>query len=58
MNLTMIDVSQIKDVKIGDEVVIIGQQGKGEITAEHLATTINYEIIVRLNSEIPRIVVG
>ena len=44
-------------VKIGDEVVIIGKQGKEKITAEDMALkigTINYEIVTRINPLIKR----
>ncbi|RLB96232.1 MAG: alanine racemase [Deltaproteobacteria bacterium] len=47
MNLTMLDVSSVKGVSAGDEVVIIGAQGKERITAEEIAKvagTISYEI--------------
>ena len=58
MNLTIIDVSKINKVKINDKVVLIGKQGKEEITAEEIAQktkTINYEVITRINPLIPRI---
>ena len=58
MNLTMIDVSKLNKVKINDKVVLIGKQGKEEITAEEIAQktkTINYEVITRINPLIPRI---
>jgi alanine racemase len=45
MNISMIDVSKVGDVKIGQEVVLLGKQGREEITAEELAEkigTINY----------------
>lgn len=60
MNLIMIDVSKIKNVKIGDEVILLGTQKQQEISAEELATkssTINYEFISRINENIPRVLV-
>lgn len=54
----MVDVTHIRDVKIGDEVVIIGKQGKNEITADDLASqigTINYEVICSVSKRIPRV---
>ena len=45
-------------VKVGDEVVLIGYQGKNKITTEELARlsgTIPYEIVCGLGSRIPRI---
>jgi alanine racemase len=47
MNLTMIDVTGIADVGVGDEVVLLGTQGSEQITAEEIATriqTISYEV--------------
>jgi alanine racemase len=57
MNATIIDITDISGVKPGDEVVIIGQQGLETITAGEIAGylgTINYEIVSRIPSEIPR----
>ena len=58
MDQCMVDVTHIRDVKIGDEVVIIGKQGKNEITADDLASqigTINYEVICSVSKRIPRV---
>jgi len=60
MNMFVVNVSHLENVKIEDEVVIIGQQGKQEITAEEIAEkidTINYEITTRISSLLPRIVI-
>lgn len=60
MNIMMVDVTDIPSVKLEDEVVLLGRQGKEQITAETLAglsDTINYEFVTRINWEIPRIVV-
>lgn len=57
MNMTAIDVSDC-EVGVDDEVVLIGRQGKLEIRVEELAEkigTISYEVVSRLNGEIPRI---
>lgn len=48
MDQTMIDVTHIPDVHVGDEVVLLGKQGGEEISAEELASilgTINYEVV-------------
>jgi len=48
MDQTMIDVTNLPQVKIGDEVVLWGRQGQEEITVEEIAEkigTINYEIV-------------
>ncbi|MCX7778791.1 MAG: alanine racemase [Patescibacteria group bacterium] len=58
MNLTMVEVTKVSDVKEGDAVVLIGRQGQEEITPEELAEkvgTINYEIVTRINPLLPRI---
>ncbi len=48
MDQCMIDVSSLLEVKMGDEVVLWGRQGKEEITVEEISEkmgTINYEIV-------------
>ena len=60
MNMCMVDISTLPQIKPEEEVVIIGQQGTGRITADDVAKvsdTINYEVITRLNSKIPRVTV-
>lgn len=57
----MCDVTDVPGVAIGDEVVLIGRQGKEEITATELARharTIPYEILAGLSSSIPRHYLG
>jgi alanine racemase len=51
MNLSLYDVTHIPDASPGDEIVILGNQGKETITAELLAeweNTIPYEILCHL----------
>jgi alanine racemase len=58
MDLTIIDVTDIPGVGIGDEAVLIGQQDRHEITAyDHadLAGTIPYEILCNIAARVPRI---
>ena len=58
MDLIMIDVSDIGDVKPGDEVVLMGRQGDEEISASELAEragTITWEIITRVGSRVRRV---
>ncbi|MBU3936799.1 MAG: alanine racemase [Proteobacteria bacterium] len=53
MNACMADVTDIPEVKVGDEVVLLGRQGAGEIRAEEIARwsdTINYEILCLFGS--------
>ena len=37
MDLTMVDVTSVRDVSLGDEAVLIGRQGDEEITAREVA---------------------
>ena len=60
MNMFVVDVSHLARVKEEDEVVILGKQGKEEISAEEIAhrqDTINYEVVTKISSLLPRIVV-
>ncbi len=60
MNLTMVDLTDIEGAELEDEAVLIGRQGKQEITAHQLAVlagTIPYEMVSRLAEHLPRIVV-
>jgi len=60
MNMTTVDVTEIKNVKMGDEVTLIGKSGKNEVTIDELAEklgTINYEIVSRIDSNLPRIII-
>jgi len=53
MDLTMVDLTEVRDVKEGDDVVVLGQQGNESITAYELADkagTIPYEILTSLGS--------
>ena len=59
MNLIMVDITA-KNVKVGDEVVLIGKQGREVIAADDLAEkigTINYEVVTRINPLLKRKVV-
>ena len=54
MNMTLIDVTDLPGVQVGDEVTLLG----GAVPAEHIAThvgTINYEIVSRISPAIPRV---
>lgn len=57
MEKTTVNVSNIRDVSIGDEVVLLGTQGDDEITANEIARwlgTINYEVVTSILPRIPR----
>ncbi len=58
MDLTMIDVTDIPGVSVGNEVVLIGKQGNEEIHAKDLsekANTIPYEILCGIGNRTIRI---
>jgi alanine racemase len=58
MDQSVIDVTEIPDVAPGDEVVLLGQQASGCITAfDHAraAGTIPWEIFTRIAARVPRI---
>ena len=58
MDQCMVDVTDVPDVKLGDEIVILGKQGNEEISADDLAAingTINYEITCCLDLRIPKV---
>lgn len=57
MDQTMIDVTDIPDVKCGDRVIILGCCGDKRFDADDIAEicgTISYEILLSFNSRIPR----
>ena len=61
MDMTMLDVTEISDVRVGDECVILGAQqgalGKDEITAEEIASTLGtipWEILTDISRRVPR----
>lgn len=61
MDITLIDVTAIPGVELGDGVVILGDTGRRSITAwEHasLAGTIPYEILCNISKRVPRKYVG
>src|SRR5574341_23616 len=58
MDTLMLDVSEIPDVKIGDEVVFVGSQSGVEISfwdVSHWAGTMAYDIVTRLGKRLPKI---
>ncbi len=60
MNAVTVNITHIPDVKIGDEVVLIGSQGENEITVSafsDLGEQLNYELLTRLPGDIPREIV-
>lgn len=60
MDQSMVELGLNNEVKIGDEVVIIGNQGKKSQNAYHLSKLINtipYDITTSISMRVPRIVV-
>ncbi|OGF31411.1 alanine racemase [Candidatus Falkowbacteria bacterium RIFOXYD2_FULL_35_9] len=52
MNMVIVDINHLNNVELEDEVVLLGKQGKEQITAEEIAAkigTINYEVVTRIN---------
>ena len=59
MNMTMVDVTSVGNVQVGDVVTLIGEDGSSRVTADELAEwsgTISYEIVSRIHPRLPRLV--
>lgn len=57
MNMIVIDVTDIPDIKVNDEVVLIGEQGNLSISVSSFSdmnNSMNYELLTRLPEKIPR----
>ena len=60
MNLFMVDVSHIKGVEVGEEVVLVGRQKSNTINISsftQVTQLLNNEMLSRLPAAIPRTVV-
>ncbi|MBI4744362.1 MAG: alanine racemase [Actinobacteria bacterium] len=60
MDQFMVDIGEIDNVKVGDEVILIGNQGSETIPCDELAgilKTINYEIVCMISRRVPRVYV-
>ena len=58
MDMCMVDITSLPNVKVGEEVVLIGSQGKEKITADEIAKltgTITYEVVCGISKRVPRI---
>ncbi|MCE5284177.1 MAG: alanine racemase, partial [Deltaproteobacteria bacterium] len=58
MDMCTLDVSQVPDCAVGDEAVLLGEQGQERITADEIARkvqSIPYEILCALGKRAPRI---
>lgn len=61
MDQFMVDVTDIPDVAVGDEVVLLGHQGEEEVSCEELAElayTIPYEILTSIGDRVERKYIG
>lgn len=60
MDQCMIDVTDVPDVKLGDEVIVMGSDGVHSITADYIAKatgTISYEICCAFGQRLPKVYV-
>ncbi len=58
MDQCMVDVTDVPDVKVGDEVILLGSDGVNEVSADYIAEmtgTINYEITCALGQRLPKV---
>ena len=58
MDQTMLEVTKIKKVNVGDVVTILGKDGYDQITATEMADwlgTISYEVICGISKRVPRV---
>jgi alanine racemase len=60
MDVSMVDVTEVPQAKVGDEVVIFGTQGEASISVDEIAgrgNTISYEILCNISPRVRRIFV-
>lgn len=60
MDQCMVDVTDVPDVKVGDEVIIMGSDGINTVSADYIAKatgTINYEIACAFGQRLPKVYV-
>jgi alanine racemase len=60
MDQCMIDVTDVPDVKFGDEVIVMGTDGKHTISPQYIAdctNTISYEILCAFGQRLPKVYV-
>lgn len=60
MDLTLVDVTNVPNVKLNDEVVLLGESAGQSVTAEYLAKTagtLSYEVTCGIGSRVPRVFV-
>lgn len=60
MDLTLVDVTNVPDVTLNDEVVLLGESAGQSVTAEYLAKTagtLSYEVTCGISNRVPRVFV-
>jgi len=60
MNMMVLDVTDVENVEVGDEVVLVGKQSDREISISSFSdmnNSMNYELLTRLPHHIPRKVI-
>ncbi|MBC2579562.1 alanine racemase [Clostridium sp. DJ247] len=58
MDQCMVDVTDVGEVKIGDEVILLGSKGNVKFNADHIADilgTISYEVLCMISKRVPRV---
>jgi len=58
MDFIMVDVTGIPNVSLGDEVILMGRQGREQVMAEEIAQKINsisYEVMCLIGQRVPRV---
>lgn len=58
MDMTVVDVTTVPEVQVGDVATLIGRDGSEELTVEEVAAhagTISYEILTRLGTRLNRV---
>ncbi|MBE0685420.1 MAG: alanine racemase, partial [Anaerolineaceae bacterium] len=58
MDQSMVNLGPVTDIRVGDEVVLIGKSGQEEITCDEWAEklgTITYEVTCQINSRVARV---
>lgn len=58
MDMIMVDVTDVPDIRVGAEAVLLGRQGREEIAADELADrigTVSYEVLCGIGKRVPRV---
>jgi alanine racemase len=61
MDYCMVNLDDVPQAEVGDQVVLIGEQGGSRISAEQVAKrwdTINYEVTCGIGARVPRFYLG